>query len=76
AIHALTVGAVGTLVLGMIARTALGHTGRPIVASRRLTAAFGLLTLAAVLRSFGPLLCADDRLTGLYHAAGLAWSLA
>src|SRR5690606_26111418 len=31
-LHALTVGSVGGLIIGMITRTALGHTGRPLVA--------------------------------------------
>ena len=33
ALHALTLGAVGVFTLGMMARVALGHTGRQMVAS-------------------------------------------
>lgn len=50
ALHAVTVGALGALALGMIARVALGHTGRPITASRPLVAAFGFVILAALAR--------------------------
>ena len=34
AIHALTIGAIGGMTLGMMTRTARGHTGRPLVADR------------------------------------------
>ncbi|MEO5659557.1 MAG: NnrS family protein, partial [Polaromonas sp.] len=34
AIHALTVGAIGGMIIGMMTRTALGHTGRPLKAGR------------------------------------------
>jgi uncharacterized protein involved in response to NO len=53
-IHALTVGAIGTLVLGVMARVALGHTGRPLVATSDMTLAFVLITLGAALRVFAP----------------------
>ena len=53
-LHALTVGAIGTLVLGVMARVALGHTGRPLVATSDMTLAFVLITLGAALRVFAP----------------------
>lgn len=34
ALHVLTVGALARLIMGMITRTALGHTGRPLKAGR------------------------------------------
>jgi uncharacterized protein involved in response to NO len=57
--HALTVGAIGSLTLGMMARVSLGHTGRSLVLRPITVAAFALVTLAAVLRVFGPLLGAS-----------------
>ena len=48
--HALTGGAMATLILGMMARVALGHTGRKLEVSRPITAAFVLLTAAALIR--------------------------
>ncbi|MEJ1437673.1 MAG: NnrS family protein [Candidatus Sedimenticola sp. (ex Thyasira tokunagai)] len=54
--HALTVGGVGVLTLGMIARVSLGHTGRPIQPGKLMGIAFILLNLAALCRVFGPLL--------------------
>ena len=53
--HALTVGAIGGLTLGMMTRTARGHTARPLVAGRAETAAYVLVQLAAVARVFVPL---------------------
>ena len=55
ATHALTVGAVGALTLGMMTRTARGHTGRPIQAGRCEVVAFALVTAAAVARVLVPL---------------------
>jgi uncharacterized protein involved in response to NO len=53
--HALTVGAIGCLTLGMMARVSLGHTGRPLVVRRTTVVAFGLVTLAAALRVVAPI---------------------
>jgi uncharacterized protein involved in response to NO len=75
AVHALTAGAVGTLTLGMMARVSLGHTGRPLRAGRALTAAFGLITIAAVTRVAGSALGYDAYPRALEIAAA-AWSLA
>jgi uncharacterized protein involved in response to NO len=50
AVHALTVGAMGGLILAMIARVSLGHTGRPLQPPSGMTLAFVLLNLAAVCR--------------------------
>ncbi len=55
AIHALTVGGVGTMVVGMMSRVALGHTGREIVVLPGMGIAFVLINLAALSRVFGPL---------------------
>ena len=54
ALHAFTAGAFGTMVLAMMTRAALGHTGRPIEAARPIVGAYLLVTLAALLRVFGP----------------------
>ena len=50
ALHALTVGALGSLSIGMMTRVPLGHTGRPIAAGPVMAVVFFLPTLAAVLR--------------------------
>ncbi|MEO8022947.1 NnrS family protein [Polaromonas sp.] len=55
ATHALTVGAIGGLIIGMMTRTARGHTGRPLRADRSDVACFVLVLLAALVRVFVPL---------------------
>lgn len=54
AVHALAVGVIGGLIIGMVTRTARGHTGRPLQASRGEVAAYALVMLAAVLRVLVP----------------------
>lgn len=56
AIHTFTVGAIGGAIVAMIARTARGHTGRPLVAGRVEITCYGLLVLAAVVRVLVPAL--------------------
>lgn len=75
ATHALTVGAVGSLTVGMMSRVALGHTGRALVASRAVTLSFALITLAAIVRVVGPLVdMAAYRMT--LFASGVLWTAA
>ncbi|MGI9293421.1 MAG: NnrS family protein [Pseudomonadales bacterium] len=52
AIHALTLGAISSLMLAMMTRSALGHTGRQLSAGPVEISAFVLLQLAAVVRVF------------------------
>ena len=47
AIHALTAGAIGTMVLAVMARVWLGHTGRPLSAGRLTVLIYSLATPAA-----------------------------
>jgi uncharacterized protein involved in response to NO len=74
-VHALAVGATGGLIIGMVTRTARGHTGRPLRASRWEVAAYALITAAAVLRVLLPLLAPQALLAWLVGAA-MAWSAA
>jgi len=55
ATHALTVGAIGGLTLGMMTRTARGHTARPLTVGGAELAAYVLVQAAAVARSLLPL---------------------
>ena len=52
-LHALTIGAAASMILGVMTRAALGHTGRPLVVSPLITAAYLLLSAAAFVRVFG-----------------------
>jgi len=75
AIHALTVGAIGGLTLGMMTRTARGHSGRPLVADGFELAMFLLVQIAAIVRVFGGMVS-----PGLYMASvqlsGMLWAVA
>jgi len=51
--HALATGAMATMILAVMTRTALGHTGRPLVVSRAIAVAYLLLAFTALLRTFG-----------------------
>lgn len=74
-LHALAVGATGGLIIGMMTRTARGHTGRALQASRAEVLAYGLVLAAAALRVLLPLF-APHWLMHALLAAALAWSLA
>lgn len=50
AIHALTAGAIGTMILAVMTRATRGHTGRALVADPATTAIYVLVTLAAIAR--------------------------
>jgi uncharacterized protein involved in response to NO len=74
ALHALTVGAVGTMTLAVMTRASLGHTGRPLTAGPGTRVIYLLITLAAALRVLSPL--AGDQEVPALVLAGAAWSTA
>jgi uncharacterized protein involved in response to NO len=75
ATHALTVGAIGGVIVGMITRTARGHTARPLSADRDEVTCYLLVMLAAVLRVFVPL-AAPALLMGAVLWSGACWAAA
>src|SRR3546814_1701662 len=56
AIHALTVGGVGTMVLAVMTRVCRGHTGRPLTADWLAILIYVLVSLAALTRVSAELL--------------------
>ena len=75
AVHALTLGAISSLMLAMMARSALGHTGRELKASWIEISAFLLIQLAAIIR------VAATLIPPLYYrdaviVSGTLWTLA
>lgn len=74
AIHALSVGSMAGLIMGMITRTALGHSGRRVRAGRAEVVAFVLVLLAAGLR-VGAVLIPEISLRAML-ASGAAWTTA
>lgn len=73
--HALTVGAMSGLMLAMMTRSALGHTGRPLVAGWGEISAFVLVQVAALVRVCGTHL-APEFYRHAVTASGTLWTLA
>ncbi len=75
ALHALTVGALSGLMLAVMSRAVLGHTGRPIVAAPSVVAAYVLLHAAAFVRVAGAFM-GPDLFIETMALAGVLWSAA
>jgi len=73
--HALSVGGVGGVIIGMITRTARGHSGLPLRVGPVETIAYGLVHLAAVLRVLVPLAWPESYPAVLQYA-GWCWTAA
>ncbi len=71
ALHALTAGAIGTMILAVMTRATLGHTGHALTAGAGTTAIYTFITLAALARLAVWWLPAQYDL--LLQLAGLAW---
>ena len=72
-LHAYTVGALGSMMIGLLTRVVLRHTGRPLVLPVPIVAAHGLVQIAALAR-VGAALAMDAR--PALVVAGVAWTLA
>ena len=73
--HAAAVGAVGTMIMAIMPRVSLGHTGRDLILPRPMLAAYALFVATPILRTVSPFL------DGAWYQAslllsGLGWSLA
>lgn len=75
ATHALTLGAIGGMTLGMITRTTLGHTGRPLQAGGFETTAYLAMFAAAGVRVIVPLAW-PTLLPAAVHLSAMLWVLA
>ncbi len=56
AYHAFTVGGIGIMTLGMMARVSIGHTGRDMILNSWMVLAFILINVAAITRVIIPML--------------------
>lgn len=72
--HAMGVGAMGTLILGIMTRVALGHTGRPLTLPSMGVVIYIAITLGALARVLAALQFIDYRIGLLVAATG--WALA
>lgn len=75
AIHAFTVGAIGGLTMGMMTRTARGHTARPLRADGFELACFLLIQAAAMVRVFGGMITPAWYLASV-QISGVLWAAA
>ncbi|MCF8475149.1 MAG: NnrS family protein [Emcibacter sp.] len=75
ALHAFTVGAIGSLTLGVMSRATLGHSGLPLKNEHILSIMFLFVNVAAISRAILPLVLEGGYVAILQAAAGL-WILA
>ena len=74
AIHALTAGAMATMILAVMTRATLGHTARELKANAATVVVYLLVTVGAVLRVVASLRLIDYNIG--VEIAGLAWGAA
>jgi uncharacterized protein involved in response to NO len=72
AIHMLTVGGMGAMILSMMARVSLGHTGRPLKVPRWMPLGFAAMIAAVVCRVLLPLHSSAGYQSGVLLSA-LCW---
>lgn len=75
ALHSITVGAIGGMILAMISRVTLGHTGRQLNPPQLITVAYLLIFLATLVRVILPAWLPEYTQWGIGIAGGL-WVLA
>jgi len=69
--HVLTIGAAATMIMAVMTRAALGHTGRPLRVANAIALAYAALVLAALSRAFGPAVLPVSYFTTVMLAGGL-----
>ena len=74
AVHALTAGAMATMILAVMTRASLGHTARELRADRATQLLYGLVTAGAVARVAAPILV--SLYTELMRGSALLWGAA
>ncbi|HTE40749.1 MAG TPA: NnrS family protein [Steroidobacteraceae bacterium] len=70
--HALAAGVFATMILAVMTRVSLGHTGRPLVVRSAITGTYLLLTLSILGRVFGGSLWPHHYVLAI-SVAGIAW---
>ena len=70
-VHTIAMAGFSVLIIGMVTRTALGHTGRPLATDRMIRISYWLMLLAVALRIASILNASSS--AALLHMAGAAW---
>ncbi|MDQ8021446.1 MAG: NnrS family protein [Moraxellaceae bacterium] len=73
-LHLIGIGGFSLLIIGMVTRTALGHSGRALQTDRSMVASYVCVALALVLRLAA--LWPSAWVLGLWRASALLWGLA
>jgi uncharacterized protein involved in response to NO len=72
ALHIITLGTIGTMILSMMSRVSLGHTARALQSNAWVNLSFATLLIASLLRFIFPLFSLP--VLG-YLLAGVGWTL-
>ena len=75
AIHCFSVGVIGGMILSMMSRVSLGHTGRPLIAPKIMSITFLLMQIAVLLRVIIPAWLPSYYSIAI-TASGIAWVVA
>ncbi len=70
-VHTIAMAGFSVLIIGMVTRTALGHTGRPLAADRSIRSSYWLMLIAVALRLAA--IANKPATATLLHLAGAAW---
>jgi uncharacterized protein involved in response to NO len=70
--HLLTVGGMGGIILAMISRVSLGHSGRPLTPPKLMSVAFAFISISAIIRAFGPWVLPEKTLLFI-DISGFCW---
>ena len=70
-LHGLTIGGIGMMILAMISRVSLGHTGRTLQVGSLITLGYVALALSAIARVIAPLLSSHP--STLYVISAACW---
>jgi uncharacterized protein involved in response to NO len=73
ALHAITIGGIGLMTMGMMVRVSMGHSGRKLLAPGMMPAAFAALNIAVVIRVILPLLLPPESYLSLVLSSALVW---
>tara|TARA_R110000822_G_scaffold159476_13_gene299308 strand:+ start:14191 stop:15387 length:1197 start_codon:yes stop_codon:yes gene_type:complete len=74
ALHGLTIGGIGLMVLAMISRVSLGHTGRMLQVGIWITLGYGALAISSIVRVVAPLI--SNQPSSLYMISIACWVFA
>jgi uncharacterized protein involved in response to NO len=74
-LHALTAGAMGSMILAVMTRVSLGHTGRPLVLPRGAVGCYALVHAGAAARVAAGI-ATDPPQAALLLGGGISWAAA